>query len=58
MTQTPITADFHQPLDVHLHSAAQISLHPVFALDDFAQGCDLRLIQVLNPPVWIDARLM
>src|SRR5229473_2511528 len=35
MAHTTITADFDQPLDVHIHFTAQISLDFVFSVDHF-----------------------
>jgi hypothetical protein len=50
VTQTAVTAEVHQPLDVHRHFTAQIAFDAVLA-DLGAQGLHLALREVLDRPV-------
>jgi hypothetical protein len=40
MAHATVTADLDQPLDVHIHFAAQIALDLVFAVNHFTQSVD------------------
>jgi hypothetical protein len=46
MTQTPITANFHQALDIHLHFTSQISLDGDILCDIVAEGRDFLLSEI------------
>src|SRR5437588_261177 len=41
MTHATITANLNQPLDVHIHFAAQVPLDLIFAVDHLTQAVDL-----------------
>ena len=50
VSQAPIAAEVHQPLDVHRHFASQISLDHVLAVDHLADLQDLLVGQLRHPP--------
>jgi len=58
MSEPTITTDFHQPSNVHRHLAAQVSLHPVLALDHLAEFADLGFSEVPNSRRWINSSLL
>src|SRR6266699_5864998 len=55
MPHAAITADFNQPLDVHVYFAAQVSLDFLLAVDYFAQTVDLFFGQVFHPYIRVNA---
>src|SRR5437879_4906334 len=56
MTQTAIAADLDQPLDVHVHLAAQIALDFMLAVDQLTKTVDLFLGQIFYPDIRANAR--
>src|SRR4029079_4040063 len=58
MTQAAIAAQIHQPLDVHRHFAAQVTLNLVVAVDRLADLQHLRVGQLVDPPLRRDADLL
>src|SRR5436309_817415 len=44
-----ITAEIHQPLDVHRHLAAQIAFHKIIAIDGLADLDHFRLGEIADP---------
>src|SRR5262245_38398932 len=57
VTEAPVGADIHQPLDVHLNLAAQRALHLQVALDDAAQLARVLVAQTLDPDIGAHPRL-
>jgi hypothetical protein len=51
VTETTVTIDVDEPLDVHGDLLAEISFHLATALDHIANGCDLHIRQLLRPDV-------
>ena len=48
MPQPTIVAEIHEPLDVHRHVAAQITLHDVVAVDGLTDLDDFRVSQFVD----------
>ena len=48
VTQAAVAAQVHQPLDVHLHVAAQVALDAVVGVDDLADRLGVHLTQVVD----------
>jgi hypothetical protein len=53
VTQPPIASNIYHAPDVHLHSAPQITLNLILAVNNLAQRSDLRIRQVLDPRIVI-----
>src|SRR5262249_31092617 len=51
MTQTPVTAEVHQPLDVHGDLAPKIALDHIVAVDHLTNLTDLRFGELAHPPL-------
>ncbi len=58
MTKPTVAANFHQPFDVHVHFAAQVSLHHVVAVNVLAQSRLLSFVQILDPLGGINVNLL
>jgi len=58
MAQAPITADFHEPLDVHGNSLAQIAFHHAISLDYVSDPDDLVFREILHFGGDFDLRLL
>src|SRR5579859_1068676 len=58
VTHAPITANLDQPLNVHVHFAAQITLNLYVAVNILAQAVDLFLRQVLHARIWIHTGML
>src|SRR5690606_4320003 len=58
VTQTTITADIHQPLDVPRHLRPQHALDPVGRIDRPTEAIDLLVGELVHPPIRIDTRLV
>jgi hypothetical protein len=52
----PVTADVHQPLDVHADIRAKITLDGKFPIDDFTDAVELLLGEVTDLFIEINAR--
>jgi hypothetical protein len=55
MTQSPITANLHQPLDIHGNGFAQIAFNHPVTLDNIADIYGLFLGQIFNLGVNVDS---
>src|SRR5205085_6002713 len=51
VTETTVTAEILQPLDVELHLASQIALDLIFAIDDFADLGDFVIGELIHAPL-------
>src|ERR1051326_2632422 len=58
MTQTAIADEIHQPLDVHRHFAAEIALHQIIAVDDFADLDHFGIGEIADAAVLLNANLL
>jgi hypothetical protein len=58
MTQTAITSNLHQTLDVHLDFASEITFNPNIPLNDLAQRRDLNFIEISDPRIGINGGLL
>jgi hypothetical protein len=56
MSQTAITTDVHQPLDVHLNPFPQIALDLTLGLENGTNSAQLIFIQVFNSGIEIHSR--
>src|SRR6266852_3507468 len=56
MTQSPITTQVHQALDVHRHFASQVAFDLAGAFNHLANPFDLVLVQILGPGHQVDSR--
>src|SRR5579863_7431458 len=54
MAHSTITADFDEPLNVHIHFAAQVAFHLIFAINQLAQAVDFFFRQIFHPRVRVD----
>src|SRR5207245_8042969 len=54
MAHTTIAANLDQPLDIHIHFAAQITFDSMFAINHLAQAVDFFFSQVLHPRIRAD----
>ena len=57
MTDTPVGAEIHEALDVHLNFAPEVTFDPVVSLDDVAEGLDLRVVELVDLLARIDLGL-
>ena len=57
MSEAPVGAYVHQPLDVHRNLLAQISFHPAGGVDHLADPAHFLFGQILDSDVSADTRL-
>lgn len=56
MTLTAVTADFHQPFDIHLNFAAKVAFDREVFRDIFAEKILVVIRQFANARIRVDAR--
>ena len=56
MAQAPIAANFHQPLNVHLNFATEITLYLIRTSNKLTQRIQLRFAQVFDADIGINVR--
>jgi hypothetical protein len=57
MSETPVGANVHQPLDVHRNLLAQISFHSADGVDHLADPAHFLFGQIVDSDVNADTRL-
>src|SRR5215813_7533577 len=58
MTQATISANVHQPLDVHLHTFAEVTFDFALGFEDRANATQVIFRQVSDPRVEVDMSLV
>ena len=57
MAKPPITSNVHQPLDIHGHFTAKVSLNLMLAINDFSNADHLGLFELIDTGTEIDISL-